>query len=98
MSIYGICYNPQKTGIHREALVFIKSYEMGRAMSLLIGGKDITLKNDAKRVPQGSLLRQLLFVIHLMPFHSRLRTLEVNCHIYGEDLLLLISFDCGSPT
>ena len=69
----------------RVVASFIESYLSERPIKVLISGKlsdHATLKT---RVPQGSILGPILFIMYLTPLFDKLDSLNCTYHFYADD-------------
>ena len=79
-----------KYGIHKDELLWFKSYLSERKQFVSINGKNSSLTNVLLGVPQGSILGPLLFLLYIndLPLASKLFAL-----LFADDTTLLASAD-----
>ena len=80
-------------GIIGQAHSLIKSYLNGRTQCVLIDGSYSEDKSIETRVPQGSILEPVLFILYLLPLRSLLNELVASYHIYADDITIYLEFD-----
>ena len=78
----------QLQGITGQALDLFKSYLSGRTLRIKIEKSFSELQYILWSVPQGSVLRPLLFLIYFLPLGKLIRKHGLELHIYADDTQL----------
>ena len=73
-------------GIRDEELLFFGSYLRDRTQCCSVNGHKLTLKRVTCRVPQGSILGPLLFIIYMNALSACVK--DVNVTMYADDTSL----------
>ena len=72
-------------GVDAVALEWFKSYLIGREQKVRIRKSWPLAKFLMYSVPQGSVLRPLLFLIYILPLHQLIISQGLNVHGYADD-------------
>lgn len=85
-TVYCLLFKMERAGLRRSIHNLIKSYLSDRRQCVYVNGNCSTLRGINCRVPQGSVLGQLLFLIYINDIGS----LDLNCmpNIFADDTLL----------
>uniref|UniRef100_A0A669CC42 Reverse transcriptase domain-containing protein n=1 Tax=Oreochromis niloticus TaxID=8128 RepID=A0A669CC42_ORENI len=80
-------------GVSGTALEWFKSYLSNRSFSVATSKFRSSVSCLAYRVPQGSVLGPLLFLLYLLPLLQLLSSFtDISYHCYADDIRLYISF------
>ena len=78
-------------GITGQALAWFTSYQSGRTLRIKIDKSFSELQDIMWYVPQGSVLRPLLFLIYPLPLGKLIRKHGLELHIYADGTQLYLS-------
>jgi len=79
-------------GISATALSWIISYVINRLVYVNIENSKSSVIKLLYRVPQGSVLGHLLFILYTTPLSTVISNSAANHHLYADDTQLLLSF------
>jgi len=79
-------------GVHGTVLTWFRSYLSDRSFCVKCSGILLQRHHSCYGVPQGSVLRPLLFSLYTTPLSSLISPFGLNHHLYADDTQLSISF------
>ena len=85
-------------GIEGDPLIWFLSYLKGRVQSVQIGSTFSQEQNLLFGVPQGSVLRPVLFKIYTTPLSRIIQRHELTYHLYADDTQLYMAFKLSDAT
>ena len=84
-------------GIRVKALAWFTSYLTGRRQYVTIRGADSSSCSVMHGVPQGSVLRPLLYLLYTIPLGGIVLKHGMMFHFYADDSQMYFSFDSNTP-
>ena len=88
----------EHVGLSGSVLRMFESYLQGRSQCISINNILSTLSHLVFGVPQGSVLRPIIFCTYTLPLGAILRSHKMLYHIYADDTQLYCTFDADSST
>ena len=85
-------------GFSGTALQWFSSYLHSRSQSVIIGDTISLLKYLGFGVPQGSILRPLLFTLYIAPLQDVIQAYNLNCMFYADDSQVYIAVNPNHPS
>ena len=79
-------------GIKETALEWIRSYLTGRTQKVSVGSARSSQVTLTFGVPQGSVIRPILFTLYTCPLGSICIKHDINYHLYTDDQQIYLSF------
>ena len=78
----------------RKSAAWLQSYLTDRSHSVQIDGFTSSVRPLRFGVPQGSVLRPLLYLLHTAPLGDLTRWHDIEFHLYADDTQLYTTFSC----
>ena len=82
-----------RIGLGGTALMWFESYLRERTQAVVIRDSTAPSIEVQQGVPQGSVLRPILFTIYTLALGDIVRHHDLNGHIYADDMQIYVSFD-----